>query len=168
MKYTIVGLAFFLLAIYSWAGTLTDDFNDGNMDEWIKDGNGEWNIENGELILKSNNTPFGFTIGETSWEDYTVSARSKIIEYQNAGWIESTALVLRWSSTYNCYGFCLGDWIGKAFFAFYLQGNNFFGHHIVSIPFQWKLNTWYQLKVTAKGNTFKFYVDDELVLKLRG
>ena len=166
MKYTIVGLTLFLFVISAWAGTLKDNFNGGNMDEWIKVGNGDWKIENGELILKSNNIPFGLTIGETSWTDYSVSARTKIIEYQNDGWIDAAALMLRWSSMWNGYDFCLGDWFatGKSVFALYLQGDNFEGHNIVSLPFQWKLNTWYHLKVTAKGNTFKFYVDDELVL----
>jgi hypothetical protein len=101
-------------------------------------------------------------IGETSWTDYTVSVRTKIVKDQpNTGWTESVGLALRCSSVWNGYAFGLAE--EDLVFALYMQ-NDFWQHHVVSMPFQWKLNTWYHLKVAAKGDTFKFYVDDELVM----
>jgi hypothetical protein len=39
------------------------------------------------------------------------------------------------------------------------------GLHFEFKPYEWELDTWYNLRVTAEGEHFKFYVDDELVLE---
>jgi hypothetical protein len=167
MKYTMIGLILFLMITSTWAGTLIDDFNDGDMEEWIKEGEGIWRIKNGELVLKPVNSPFGFAIGETTWENYTVSVKVKIVEHQaTPGWTEGAGLSLRYSPQWNAYYFTLAT-LGispKRAQAVYTQGN-FMGLHFEFKPFEWELDTWYNLRVTAEGEQFKFYVDDELVLE---
>ena len=34
MKYLIIGMTLFLLVVSAWAGTLTDNFDDGNLEGW--------------------------------------------------------------------------------------------------------------------------------------
>ena len=54
MRLTIIGLLLLLTTALVWAGTLTDNFDDGNMDEWILEKEQQastWKIENGELIF---------------------------------------------------------------------------------------------------------------------
>ncbi|MCH8294844.1 hypothetical protein IH992_27485 [Candidatus Poribacteria bacterium] len=98
MKYTVVGLTLFLLVISSWAGEFRDNFDDGNMDGWTlfrPFGQGStWKIENGELILEAINSPIGFVIGETTWKNYTVRAKTKIVKHQPAK-MEQAQLVVR-------------------------------------------------------------------------
>ncbi|MBC8236396.1 DUF1080 domain-containing protein [bacterium] len=166
MKYTMIILTLFLMIKSTLAGTLTDDFNDGNMDEWTKVGKGNWKIKNGELIMSPLNSPFGFAIGEETWTDYTVSVRTKIVKHQlNLGWTEGTGLGLRYSPEWNIYFFGLAT-LGlgaKETLCFYMRGV-WIGFHFERKPFDWKLDTWYHLKVVAAGEQFQFYVDDELVL----
>ncbi|MBI1925058.1 hypothetical protein HYR99_12520 [Candidatus Poribacteria bacterium] len=66
----------------------------------------------------------------------------------------------------NTYPFVLGT--GGAFgntkrLNVWLVNNPDVPLHYESSPFEWELNTWYELKVTAEGDQFKIYVDDELV-----
>jgi len=169
MKHTMIGLILFLMITSTWAGTLFDDFNDGDMEEWIKVGEGIWKIKNGELVLKPVNSLFGFGIGKTTWENYTVSVKMKIVEHQTTpGWTEGAGLSLRYSPQWNAYSFTLAT-LGispKRAQAVYIQGN-FMGRHFEFKPFEWELDTWYNLKVIAEGKQFQFYVDDELVLKYK-
>ena len=60
MRFTIIGLLLFLLVIPTWAGTLTDNFNDGNSDGWrllkgdtgagLLDETAQWTVKKGELV----------------------------------------------------------------------------------------------------------------------
>ena len=98
MKCSIIGLTLFLLAGSTWAGTFSDNFDDGNMDEWTlfrPFGQGSaWKIENGEIILQAIDGPIGFDIGETTWKNYTVRAKTKIVKHQPAK-MEQAQLVVR-------------------------------------------------------------------------
>jgi len=56
------------------------------------------------------------------------------------------------------------EWQSRRFvFAAYNQGD-LETHHRAGKAFQWELDTWYDLKLVAEGNQFRFYVDDELLI----
>jgi len=158
---------------FAQAGTLMENFDDGNLDEWdiAKSPGTSWRIENGELIVQTVNSYIPFLIGEETWTDYTVGVRAKIMEFQPTnGHIEDA--ILRVRSRLNLSGDLLISQSGYAFgfatvknnlkqaIAFTIQGNQ----NLVEKPFEWELDTWYDLKVTAEGDRFQFYVNDELVL----
>ncbi|MBI1925057.1 hypothetical protein HYR99_12515 [Candidatus Poribacteria bacterium] len=63
MKGSIIGFALFLLVTSTWAGTFSDNFDDGNLDGWTIDRplgqGGTWKIENGGLVLQAIDTDLG-------------------------------------------------------------------------------------------------------------
>ena len=75
-------------------------------------------------------------------------------------------LATRGESVISTYVFMLGTWLqgGQKAMAFYKQGV-VFPHNFWSRDFAWNINTWYHLKLTADGDRFRFYVDDELALE---
>lgn len=170
MKYTMIGLIPFLLITSTWAGTLTDDFSDRNMNEWTKGGMGNhqgWRLENGELILESNASLNGFGIGEVTWKDYTVGVSLKIVKHHALQWSrEAAVLATRGTDVSNSYYLGLGT-LGlnpkQAEIFYFKDGGN---QSILSKPFAWEMDTWYDLKVTVKGNRLEFYINEELVLAL--
>ena len=171
MKYTMIGLTLFLMISSASAGTLTDDFSDRNMNEWTKDGRGnhrEWRLENGELIIESNFSLNGFSIGEVTWKDYTVGVSLKIVKHRPfQGLREGAALSFRATDVDNSYYFGLVT-LGlnpKQAEIFYFNkevGNQ----SILSKLFAWEMDTWYDLKVTVKGNSLECYINEELIWAL--
>jgi hypothetical protein len=150
-----------------WAGTLKDNFSNGNMNGWDSTGapNNTWEVKNGELIVTPSGYPVGFSIGETTWKDYTIRVRAKIVKHQSTGSVESATIGAR-SSSFPMYGYVFGfGSIGnKCIFCFRAEGN--IGVFIaVFKPFEWELDKWYDLKLTAEGDQFRFYVNDELVIE---
>ena len=166
MKHAVIGVALLLLTTSVWAGTLRDNFDDGDMDEWDLSLAGDfWKVENGELVITPRGgLPVQFYIGETTWDDYTVRVKTKIVKHRSTGFIEGSNIVVRRQLPMHGYGFVFGERGGnRGAMAFYSKGNITVWHFEFK-PFQWKLNTWYDLKLTAKGDRFLLYVDDQLVI----
>ena len=88
MKQTTVALTLFLLIISARAGTLRDNFDDGNFLGWKLlgiPGRSQWFVKNGELVCISDprkvvddckGTDLG--IGDETWKDYEFSIQFKI------------------------------------------------------------------------------------------
>ncbi len=166
MKHAMIGVALLLLTTSVWAGTLRDDFDDGDMDEWdLSEAGGVWEVKNGEVVITPRGSPAGFSIGETTWENYTVRVRTRIAKHQSTGFIEGPTVFVRESLMGHGYNFGLGTRgvSSKMAYAFYVQGD-ITPRHFVSEPFEWKLDTWYDLKLTAEGDQFWFYVDNLLMI----
>lgn len=177
MRYIVTALSLFLILNHSWAGTYTDDFEDGDMDEWELrsiGAKGTWKIENEELVLQGagGSTAIGFSIGENNWRDYTVQVSMKLTKHVVTNWWEQAGVGLRMFKGDNGliksgYYIALGT-PGqnikqlRTYYSDFVQVNN---KHIQAIPFDWELSTWYVLKAVVLGNTFKYYVDDELVME---
>ena len=102
MRFTIIGLLLFLLVIPTWAGTLTDNFDDGNADGWrllkgdtgagLLDETAQWTVKKGELVATSkdvcfprNNVASTFGIGNKTWKNYEFSAKFRIEEKLPSG-----------------------------------------------------------------------------------
>jgi len=174
MKYTMVGLTLFLLVTSAWAGTMTDNFDDGNMDNWIylaiPPEQATWQIKDGELVIRTNIAMAGFGVGDKTWSDYAANVRMKITEHQPlGGWTVGAGLFLRGdlaSGSTDGYTFDLGtfDFGGKEAFAFYMKGDTLMRNRVAK-AFPWELNTWYEMKVAAQGNRFEFYVNNELMIE---
>jgi hypothetical protein len=168
MKHAMIGVSLLMLTTSVWAGTLRDDFDDGDMDEWDLSGAGDvWEVKDGELVITPRGSPVVFRIGETTWDDYTVRVRTRIVKHQSTGNIESSNILVRIQPLpqHHLYIFGPGTrgFSSKMAFACYVQGDTT-PRHFVSDPFEWELNTWYDLKVTAEGDQFWFYVDNILVI----
>jgi len=179
INHTIVALTLFLLAGSTWAGTFSDNFNDGNMDGWtlfkppFGPPNSTWKIENGELVLEAVDTPIIFFIGESTWKNYTVRVKAKMVKHQyDVVWAEGILLPVRFNSPPNLYLFGVGTTgnvvpIGeekRAYATFGREGSAAF-HHFEFEPFEWQLDTWYDLRITAKEDFFQFYINGALVLE---
>ena len=85
MKFTMSFLTLFLLVTSAWAGTLRDNFDDGDFDGWKRwlfgDQSAQWSVKDGELVCTSQNvcTLASFlTIGDDSWRNYSVKTDFKI------------------------------------------------------------------------------------------
>jgi hypothetical protein len=170
----MTSIALLLLAILAWSGTVTDNFDDGDMDNWALGGvnleQATWQIKDGELVILTNPiSMIGFAIGDKTWSDYTTSVRMKITEHQPLdGWAVNAGLALRGdpaSGSTDSYLFDLGtiNFGGKEAIAFYLDDTT--RKNVVTKAFPWKFDTWYDMKVTAQGNRFEFYVDNELIIE---
>jgi hypothetical protein len=168
MRQAVIGVALLLLTTSVWAGTLRDNFDDGDMDEWdVPEAGNVWEIKNGELVITPRG-PTPFHIGETTWENYTVRVRTRIVKHRSTGNIEGANVKVRKQDPRehpgHAYVFGFGNrGGGKIAWAFYVQGDTT-ARRFVSDPFQWELDTWYDLKVTAEGGQFWFYVDNRLMI----
>ena len=172
----LIGIINLLVVSLVAAGTLRDNFDDGDLEGWtlLTWRNGEsavHKVENGEAILKSVGGCSIIILGQTSWKNYTVSVRCKLVQHQPApGWNEAAGIVMRTQPVQgdasDIYAFDLGT-VGvnpKTIHAFAcMRGNNQM-QNLQSKLFEWKLNKWYQLKVEAKGDRFKFYLDGKLMI----
>ncbi len=169
MKRVVMGIALLLLTTSVWAGTLRDNFDDGDMDEWDLPGAGNiWEVKDGELVITSRVAVL-FFIGETTWENYTVRVRTRIVKHRATatGSVEGPNVLVREQfrplPEHHLYVFGLGDrGGGKIAYAFYPR--DFTPMHFVSEPFEWELDKWYDLKLTAEGEQFWFYVDNQLMI----
>ena len=83
MKRAMVVFTLLLLVLKAWAGTITDDFEDGNFDGWRPSRfslgeQAEWIVEQGELVFTSKNFCYvgsALGIGDETWSDYEFSAQ---------------------------------------------------------------------------------------------
>ena len=167
MKHIVIGVALLLLTTPVWAGTLRDDFDDGDMDEWdLTEASGIWEVKDGEFVMTPRSFPSLFYIGKTTWENYTVRVKARIVKHQSTGWLEGPHVLVRRQALpghTNVFGFGNRGG-GKIAFAFYAIGRDQAPMRFVSDPFEWELDTWYDLKVTAEGEQFWFYVDNRLMI----
>jgi hypothetical protein len=89
---TLIGLTLFLLISTAWAGTLRDNFDDGNTDGWrlfkgsaaggfAIDDSAKWFAEKGELVCHSKGIcqlASTFGIGDEVWKDYEFECQFKV------------------------------------------------------------------------------------------
>ena len=98
MKHLTMGLMLFVLVSSAWAGTLKDNFDDGNANEWQMfggkannspiDQSTQWVVEKGELVSISKDVCTWssiFGIGENTWTDYEFEFRFRIGNIFSAG-----------------------------------------------------------------------------------
>jgi len=176
MKPTIIGLTLFLLTASVQAGTLTDNFEDGNFEGWQelftrKPVVSVWKVQNGVLIGKRDSAwGADLVIGDAvTWRDYTIECDVRVIEripnefggdfhYAGVmGRVQPENKVER-----DSIGIVLNLKVVPTIWEFVFVNNGQFLHNVQK-PFNAKLSTWYHLKSVMEGDTFKSYVDGTLV-----
>ncbi|MBD3181462.1 hypothetical protein GF312_04165 [Candidatus Poribacteria bacterium] len=172
MKTTLVILVFLLFAVSSYAGTIIDDLSDGDMGEWhlaSTGAGGDWKVEGGIAILEGAGGLSGimFVLDRPDWKDYTVQVDMKITQHVVTALWEQSGLGLRFIKGKSGYYFSFGTpgvnakKLRTYFTDFILMQNR----NLLETPFDWQIDTWYTLKAEIKGNSFKYYVDDVLMME---
>ncbi|MEK7395713.1 MAG: hypothetical protein AAB116_02140 [Candidatus Poribacteria bacterium] len=157
MKIILV-LCVFMVALPAFAGTFKDNFDDGNLDGWVKSGNGSWEVLDGRCKISL--FPGGpcslMMIGEPDWKDYTVE-----IEMQSNQAFDYIGFRVRVQDFDNGYPWvvCVTDNTVR----WYTQINNNFTV-ITSDKTQGDLiREKHTLKAVIKGNEFEGYYDGKLI-----
>jgi len=181
--FVLVASVILMLATSALAGTWKIDFEDGNLDDWevmkaeeIKNTNPAWffgcgfgvsleekawSVENGILVAKNMGGYDAITIGDTSWTDYSVQANIKVLEENISCGPCGANIVLRFSGVNRFYtaGIAPPPAVSKVICLQHPKLDKPFR----GVPWGLKLNTWYKLKLVAKGAHFDVYLDDALV-----
>jgi len=159
------------LSFAQGVGALTDNFNDGNDNDW-KPIQGEWSVEKGEYIqddltwttTATHETYTRSYFGEEDWEEYTVEAKVRIEEGGDLAPIIGIFFrVTEKSEDGDYYLFRLdqraseGPGLIKAPNATVIINNN--------KPAE--IGRDYILKVEVKGDEIKCYVDGELEIEVQ-
>lgn len=173
MKHLTIGLMVFLLVALVEAGTLTDNFEDGNFDEWklmkIGDQAAKWSVEDGELVCVSKNAcgiASTLMLGDNTWEDYEVECQFKLEQNFPAACRSSAIGVGLHAGDVDKVGIVsLGVEIspnsGAVWCQAGVQGN------IKRFPqkenLKIKEGEWYTMRVVANGNGYQMFIDDKLI-----
>lgn len=170
------GLALILsqFAAFVWAGTLMDNFDDGDFNGWRRSKYGyqktEWSVEKGELISFSENVcqgGNGLIIGDKTWKDYAFECEFKIEEILLPGcnWAPAVGVGIRSDDTVAFTGVDFGVFTqNAAAFEFFcergVEGNfALLRRGNVAI----KEKEWHKLRIVANGNRYEMFIDDELI-----
>jgi len=82
----MIGTTLFLLLTSAWAGTLRDNFDDGNFEGWrlhkFADQTAQWSVEKGELICISKNFCAGLPESELITDEETWIWKNYVFECQ--------------------------------------------------------------------------------------
>ncbi len=166
-RITIVGLIIYSIAVLpAFAGTWRDDFGDGDFTGWEIFGGGNWEVENGELLVSDRDITALYT-GEEGWSDYTVQADVLIVKVLiQCNQLPGVAIVARYQRPESParYQFAFewqaeGTWLMGAN---YTDANS--GVHVVKVDqFPVEEGRWYNFKMTLEKGHIEAYLDNELI-----
>ena len=168
MKLIAIGSAIFLLTLPAWSGTLLEDFNNGNLDDWHEFNmhnapKGTWKIVNDELHAVSPDAAIRLlTIGDETWRDYTIEFDVKLLRKRGRGNITVAA---RMSGDWAAW--CMiGDHPtpNNISMAIYSAGNLRNPTPLIffdSKPHQpLNMKEWTKLKLGVEGNMLNFWINE--------
>jgi len=150
----------------AFAGTWRDNFEDGNLEGWEAAVGNLPVIENGELVFAQGSDICHFVTGEIQWSDYTVQADVKVIKMLGAN-VPQVGIAARshLPENWGWYEFLFGWPAGNA---------NLVVNHVAvngneslktMIPFDVKMNLWYNFKMVLKKDHIEAYLDDKLIIQ---
>ncbi len=164
IKFAVV-LCLLLVAFSAWAGTFRDDFEDGNLTGWRQiwwKAPGNWNIENGQLVLNRDHDWVTYqTLADIIVDDVTIEFDAQIEQlFRNYAAIE---LGLRTQDTDHTAYFSIGRWNNRwiAIGALWWMGR-FENWH--EVPFPFEMGRWYHFKGIVQGNKFTLFIDGKKIL----
>ena len=170
MKLTIIGCALFFFTFSVSAGTFIETFNDADLEEWqelIRNdaAPGSWEVLDRELHAVSlDGWTRLLTIGDETWQNYTIEVKVKPLQKHSRG---SLVIAARINETWLM--FCeIGDDLFPESNANCRVGDF---HDLVTVILYLeahpplKLDTWYTLKLSVKGGTFTFWVNDTKIVE---
>ena len=173
MKLTGIVAVLLLLPLSGWAGTFIETFNDDDLAEWQElvqqnEGPGTWEVIDRELhAVSADAWPRLLTIGNKKWQDYTIEVDVKPLEKHR---LASIFIAARIKGTWLV--FCeIGDRLFGTPNAICRTGDFrtnqsqllYIGNHPLL-----KLNDWSTLKLSVKGETFIFSINDEQITETGG
>ncbi|HEY5591273.1 MAG TPA: beta-L-arabinofuranosidase domain-containing protein [Paludibacter sp.] len=137
--------------------TFQDDFSTGNQIGWVNY-NGSFLVDNGEYF--ATNTEMYFCSksiqSSTLFSDFTYDASVKVGTSGDGGLMFRASKLSMGADEYNGYYFCLS---GSAQNVVLGKHNGTWTPQVI-VPMTIVANTWYQVRVVAKGSNFKIYVND--------
>ncbi|MBN1422434.1 MAG: PKD domain-containing protein [Planctomycetes bacterium] len=140
------------------AGTLWEDFEDGDLAGWTTWGT--WTVVDGVAVTESRGACSSegsfLVVGDSNWRDYTVEARTRVTELLGAG---EMAVIVRADLTES-------DPKGEAFG--FRHDICWGGHRTIETWVNWfkvkppscTMGEWHRIKVRVMGNSFDFFIDD--------
>ncbi|MFC1712475.1 family 16 glycoside hydrolase [Candidatus Poribacteria bacterium] len=175
MKITII-LCLLLFALPAWAGTLFDDFSDGDFEgwteTWMNQNQTTWKVESGVLMCDNLSDWSAFlVIGDSTWQDYVVTCKARFVAARNN--LPTFGIGLRHSGLvgagFKTIWFGLNpfpmQFLGEGAGVVYLEEVQQVTKKEKQMPVE--AGRWYNLKVNAQGDHFIFYVDGEEVIDIR-
>ena len=142
--------------IVNSATLFNDDFEDGNYTGWSRNG-GSWSVvTDGSRVLKQSSTSataHAYT-GSTSWTDYSVQAKIKVLRFNGTN--RPVGVCARFQSTSNYYYLALTS-ANKLELGKKVSGGNTV---LASQSFTVIPEIWYTLKLSVSGNQLEAYIDD--------
>ena len=173
MKLTRIVAVLLLLPLSGWAGTFIETFNDDDLEEWqelVQEDKepGTWEVIDRELHAVSVDAwPRLLTIGNKKWEDYTIEVDVKPLEKHG---LASIVIAARIKGSWLV--FCeIGDRLFGIPNALCRTGDFHTNQsqllYIGNYPLL-KLNDWSTLKLSVKGETFIFSINDEKITETGG
>ena len=186
----MVMLILTLLVSSTWAGMFRDGFNDGDLKGWtfVQDTE-DGGIQKDELVLGSRKSTVIIAVDGVVARDYEVAVSVKIRKLvsgpiANGLLIGLRAHALRENENHPldqydlAYNFLIGRNVDKTkglgaaiWHVGDLLPRRGGGQRVLIVqkvlkfsPFNVQLDTWYRLKVIAKGNRFQVFVDEEKML----
>jgi len=167
MKLTMVALLLSLFAILAWAGTLKDDFSDGDFDGWTVPlwwgAKPVWKIDESSAACDRPSVwPGLLAIGELDWTDYTVECDVRFAKLYPILAYRYAEIFLRHIDTNNFVYFNLADQWGnlynkQAFSSVVINGQqNYKEDKDIAI----ETERWYHLKASVSKKHYLFWIDD--------
>ena len=176
MKLALIGLGIFFLSFSALAGTFTETFDGGKLDNWQElvmfgiEAAGSWEIVDGELhaIQNMGGVTHLLTIGEETWQDYDIEFDVKPLESHGPGGnIAIAARIKRkWEVPWGVICRIVDDPARGPVaecFAGNLHGDVFLTYDEKPHPLL-KLRKWATFKLTVHGKRLIFWINGKQVL----
>lgn len=135
-----------------------NSFDDADLSAWTDGGNGRWSVRNGVLYQSNgSSTDNALHIGDTSWENYTLTVRGRKLSGA-----EGFIIPFLVEDRLNYYHLNLGGWnntysgIERAING----GKSLAG----TSDFVVETGRWYDIRIEVDQKAMKCYVDGELII----
>jgi hypothetical protein len=154
----ILSLVLVVILLFSngFAWSLLYDFENAKQEKEWKVLDGEGKIDNGRYVIKNTTSSSGIAvIGDMTWTDCTIKCKAMLLKgsQDNMGFVWRTAannifyvISVRMDQRVGYCGCINGAWMNG-------------GSPIGPQPFSTQVEKDYELELTVKGNTFKFFLD---------
>jgi len=175
MKLTIGFLTLFLLVTSAWAGTLRDNFDDGDFDGWKRwlfgDQSAQWFVKDGELVCVSQNVctwTSCLMIGDYSWRDYEVKADFKVEQIFGLGCGIVSPSILTFlrgaADSFRGANVLIQSGADKVFDWCGCQAATGVGGNVQGIKavdcVTVKEGEWYTMRVVANGDSYEMFINE--------
>ena len=174
---SMVGLCLLLYVGASHAGTLRDDFSDGNSDGWriakLLGQGTTWTVEDERLVAKSVGAcawwPNALLIGGDTWRDYSIEVRIMVVEAfpiacQGAGvggLVHAADVGAISLSGLSCFGASRDPFLNRTLcYTQPLEGDFQLDD---DRTFAVEPNRWYTMRIVAGAKDYRMFGDDVLI-----